>query len=105
MLNKKGFETKTDYHVFDFGLCHSDDYKIIKIWVTNKSYVPAHWKIMYVKFPEKKYHGAATVTLEERENLEKVDDPDVFKFDTSEVCNFRFKFFLGKMLGNYNQCQ
>jgi len=68
MLNKKGFETKTHNHEIDFALVHVDDHKIITVYMTNKSYVPAYWKIMYIPFPEKKYHGACTITKEEREN-------------------------------------
>ena len=102
MVNTKGFETQTNDHLIDFGLVHVDDYKIITIYITNKSYVPGYWKMMYIPFPEKKYHGAATVTKLEKENQEKVDDPDVFNFDVSEV-NFFYKF-LGKSTGYYNRC-
>jgi len=68
MVNTKGFETQTNDHLIDFGLVHVDDYKIITIYITNKSYVPGYWKMMYIPFPEKKYHGAATVTKLEKEN-------------------------------------
>ena len=59
---------KTDKHLIDFGLCHTNECTILKLWISNKSYVPAHWKIVYVPYPDKKYHGAATVTREEKED-------------------------------------
>lgn len=62
MLNTQGFETKGAHHEIDFGLVHVDDHKIITVYLTNKSYVPGYWKIMYLPFPEKKYYGAATIT-------------------------------------------
>lgn len=94
-LNSTGFEPCHDPSeppTLDFGLLHIDDEKILTIWLCNKSPVPAQWKIVYVPFQQKDYFGAATTTKLEKENLEKVDDPEVFNFEVSEVehlFNFR----------------
>lgn len=89
-LNSSGFEPchdPIDAPTLDFGLLHIDDSKTKALWLTNKSPVPARWKISYVPFPQKDYYGANTITKLEKENLEKVDDPEVFSFDVSEVKN------------------
>lgn len=85
MLNTKGFEPCDEETVIDFGLVHTSDQVMITFWLSNKSIVPAEWKIYYVPFPEKTYFGAATVTKLEKENIEKTDDPDVFIFNRKEV--------------------
>lgn len=87
-MNSSGFEPchdPMDPPTLDFGLLHIDDDKTLNIWLCNKSPVPAHWKIVYVPFPQKDYYGASTVTALEKENLDKLDDPEVFSFDVSEV--------------------
>ena len=87
-LNSSGFEPchdPMDPPTLDFGLLHIDDSQVMNVWLTNKSPVPAKWKIVYVPFPQKDYYGANTTTKTEKENLDKVDDPEVFSFDISEV--------------------
>ena len=89
-MNSTGFEPcndPIDPPTLDFGMIHIDDETTQHIWLCNKSPVPAQWKIVYVPFPEKDYYGANTTTKLEKENLEKVDDPEVFSFDVSEVCD------------------
>jgi hypothetical protein len=87
-MNSTGFEPchdPMDPPTMDFGMIHIDDETTQHIWLCNKSPVPAQWKIVYVPFPQKDYYGACTTTKLEKENLEKVDDPEVFSFDISEV--------------------
>lgn len=87
-MNSTGFEPCNDPSeppTLDFGLLHIDDERLQTIWLCNKSPVPAQWKIVYVPFPQKDYYGAATVTKLEKENQEKVDDPEVFEFEVTEV--------------------
>lgn len=84
-MNITGFEPCGENHTIDFGLVNTNDKKIISVWLVNKSIVPAEWKIVYIPFKEKDYYGAATVTNLEKENLEKIDDPEVFNFKQSEV--------------------
>lgn len=87
-MNSIGFEPCHDPSeppTLDFGLLHVDDERIQTIWLCNKSPVPAQWKIVYVPYPVKEYYGAATVTKLEKEDIEKVDDPEVFNFEVSEV--------------------
>ena len=85
MMNVKGFEPCIEEVTIDMGLVHITDKVIKTIWLANKSIVPASWKILYCPFPEKTYFGAATVTVLEKENLEKVDDPSVFNFNRTNV--------------------
>ena len=84
-LNITGFEPCGNENVIDFGRVHTSDHKIVTVWLANKSTVPAEWSIVYVPFPEKGYYGAKTVTKLEKENLKKVDNPDVFNFQQTEV--------------------
>lgn len=94
-MNVTGFEPCGENHTIDFGLVHTSNHKIISVWLVNKSIVPAEWKVMYVPFPEKTYYGAKTVTKLENENLEKVDDPEVFNFHQTEVNIIVFKCLRG----------
>jgi hypothetical protein len=47
--------------------------------------VTAKWSLNYVKFPKKSTIGYMTKTAWDNENLEKLDDPDVFEFSVTEV--------------------
>jgi hypothetical protein len=51
--------------------------------------VTAKWSLNYVKFPKKSTIGYATKTNWENENIEKLDDPEVFEFSVTEVSNFK----------------
>ena len=87
-LNTRGFEPCGADHTIDFGLVHTSDHLIKTVWLVNKSRVPAEWNVVYVPFKEKTYFGAETVTKLEKENVEKVDNQQVFSFNKSEVIPF-----------------
>ncbi len=57
----------------------------MRIFLSNVTDVTAKWSLNYVKFPKKSTIGYMTKTAWENENLEKLDDPDVFEFSVTEV--------------------
>jgi len=48
------------------------------VFLSNITEVTSKWKLNYVTFPKKQTIGYMTKTAWEGENLEKVDDPEVF---------------------------
>ena len=64
----------------DFGICNVDMKRTITIFLSNVTEVTANWMLNYVKFPKKQTVSKYTTTMWEEENLEKVDDADVFEF-------------------------
>ena len=68
-----------------FGTVHVDGHKTIRIFLSNVTEVTAKWKLNYVTFPKKPSSGYMTQTQWEKENDEKVDDPEVFQFSITEV--------------------
>ena len=71
----------------DFGTVFIDGVGIAqqKIFITNRTQVIAKWQLNYIKYPVKGAIGAKTITNLERENILKIDDPDVFEFQITEV--------------------
>ena len=68
-----------------FGTVHIQSNRTIRAFLSNVTDVTAKWKLNYVSFPKKLSSGYMTQTQWERENQEKVDDPDVFEFSVTEV--------------------
>lgn len=64
----------------DFGICNVDMKRTITIFLSNITEVTANWSLNYVKFPKKQTVSKYTTTAWEDENMQKVDDPDVFEF-------------------------
>ena len=69
----------------DFGTCNVDIKRTITIFLSNITEVTANWMLNYVKFPKKQTISKYTTTAWEEENLEKIDDPDVFEFSLAQV--------------------
>lgn len=69
----------------DFGTCNVDVHRTITIFLSNITEVTANWMLNYVKFPKKQTISKYTTTAWEEENLEKLDDPDVFEFSLAQV--------------------
>lgn len=69
----------------DFGICNVDVNRTITIFLSNITEVTANWTLNYVKFPKKQTISKYTTTAWEEENLEKLDDPDVFEFALAQV--------------------
>ena len=65
----------------DYGVCNVDKTREITIFLSNITEVTANWSLNYVKFPKKQTISKYTTTAWEEENLEKLDDPDVFDFE------------------------
>jgi len=72
----------------NFGIVNVDRHRNIKVFLSNITEVTAKWQLNYVKFPKKATISKYTTTMWEEENLEKVDDPDVFEFSMDSVSNF-----------------
>ena len=69
----------------DFGICNVDMKRTITIFLSNVTEVTANWMLNYVKFPKKQTISKYTTTAWEEENLEKLDDPEVFEFSLDQV--------------------
>ena len=69
----------------DFGICNVDMKRTITIFLSNVTEVTANWMLNYVKFPKKQTISKYTTTAWEEENLEKLDDPEVFEFSLDSV--------------------
>lgn len=67
----------------DFGKVYCESHKKNYIYLKNLTDVESDWKIEYVKFTPRKDYGYGTLTNEEKEDIELIDDPEVFKFDFS----------------------
>jgi hypothetical protein len=67
---------------------HVDGHRTIRVFLSNTTDVTAKWKLNYVTFPKKSTVGYMTTTKWENENIEKLDDPDVFEFSVTEVLKF-----------------
>ena len=74
----------------DFGICNVDMKRTITIFLSNVTEVTANWMLNYVKFPKKQTISKYTTTAWEEENLEKLDDPEVFEFSLDQVRHFAF---------------
>jgi len=68
----------------DFSTCNVDMKRTITIFLSNITVVTANWMLNYVKFPKKATISKYTTTAWEEENLEKLDDPDVFEFSLAQ---------------------
>lgn len=74
----------------DFGTCNVDVKRTITIFLSNITEPTANWMLNYVKFPKKQTISKYTTTAWEEENLEKLDDPDVFEFSLAQVSYYFF---------------
>lgn len=85
LLTEKMSKNDKAQDEMEFGICNVDKARSIKIFLSNITEVSANWALNYVKFPKKQTISKYTTTQWEEENLEKVDDPDVFEFSLAQV--------------------
>ena len=80
-------DSKNDFAIdeMDFGTVNVDKHRTIKVFLSNQTEVTAKWRLNYVKFPKKATVSKYTTTKWEEENLEKMDDPEVFEFSVDSV--------------------
>lgn len=83
-LNTVGHEGFDGEDIQDFGIVHINNRKTISVFLSNKSKVPAQWKLNNIKIKSYKNISNLTQTFMERENEEKLDDPDVFEFSITK---------------------
>ncbi|CAD8087121.1 unnamed protein product [Paramecium primaurelia] len=81
-LNTSGIDQVEGPEVLDFGDVQED--KTIAIYLSNLSLVPAQWKLQHQKNPLRKNIVDRTMTLEDKEEMKKTDDPSVFEFQITE---------------------
>lgn len=67
-----------------FGYVNCESQRKHSLFLTNETEVETKWSINYIKFTPKKTYGHGTITKEEKEDLEKTDDPDVFHFSITQ---------------------
>lgn len=84
LLTEKMSKNDKAQDEMEFGICNVDKARSIKIFLSNITEVSANWALNYVKFPKKQTISKYTTTQWEEENLEKVDDPDVFEFSLAQ---------------------
>ena len=70
---------------FNFGIVHVNSHKTQKIYLSNITEVTAKWKLHYVALSKKQSYGYMTRTAWEKENVDRVDDPEVFEFSITDV--------------------
>lgn len=84
LLTEKPSKNDKAMDELDFGICNVDKSRTIKVYLSNITEVTAKWKLNYITFPKTKIVSQYTTTEWERENLQKVDDPEVFEFSIAE---------------------
>lgn len=77
-LNTSGIDNDEGPEVLDFGEVQEE--KVFPIYITNMSLVPAKWSLQHEKNPLRKNIVEKTMTLEDKEEMKKTDDPSVFEF-------------------------
>jgi hypothetical protein len=68
----------------DFGFVNCESNRRIVLYLSNETEVQTKWSINYLKHTPKKIYGHGTTTKEEKEDITKTDDPDVFIFNITE---------------------
>jgi len=84
LLTEKPAKNDKAMDELTFGVCNVDKHRTIKVFLSNITEVSAKWQLNYVKFSKKVTVSKYTTTRWEDENLEKVDDPDVFAFSVTD---------------------
>lgn len=75
---------KYRYTTIDFGTTNVESYVEREFYLINESNVDCRWKLKYVKYKGLAVTGHATTTNEEKEDLIKVDEADIFQFNQGE---------------------
>lgn len=79
-LSTSGSDAIESDSIIDFGAVNCESYKKSVIYIKNETDVNSDWSIKYHKPIPKKYHGYGIITKAEQEDIEMLDDPDVFLF-------------------------
>lgn len=73
-----------DKDIIDFSYVNVESYCIKKLFIMNETNVTTDWSINYVFFKRKTVYGYGTTTVEEKEDIDMTDDPEVFNFNVIE---------------------
>lgn len=87
-LNSTGIEGLVGKDIQDFGVVHINNKKTIALYLSNISKVPGTWKLNHVKPKIKKNIANMTMTIMEKEDTSRTDDPSVFDFNITDVIGF-----------------
>lgn len=80
-LSTTGNDAVEGPNFLDFGSVNCESYKKGSIYLKNLTEVETDWSINYLKFIPKKSYGYGTTTVDETEDLNMCDDPDMFMFN------------------------
>ena len=80
-ISTSGNESIEGSNVIDFGYVNCESSKRMSIFIMNETEVETKWSIYSLKSKPKNYYGYGTLTKDEKEDMEKNDDPDVFIFN------------------------
>jgi len=82
LLTEKPSKNAKAHDELDFGVCNVDKFRTIQVYLSNITECTAKWQLNYVRFKKKNIASDYTRTAWEKEHLQKVDDPEVFIFET-----------------------
>lgn len=82
-ISTTGNESIESSKFINFGNVNCESFKKSSIYLTNETEVESKWTVNYVKFISHKIYGHGTTTIEEKEDINQTDDPEVFEFSLS----------------------
>ena len=85
MLSTTGNESIEGPNFIDFGKVNVESESINYMWILNETDVDTKCNIYHYNFQGKKVYGYKTISHNEHEDIDKVDDPSVFYIETTEV--------------------
>jgi hypothetical protein len=80
-ISTTGNQSIEGSNVIDYGYVHCESAKRMSLFILNETEVESKWSIYSVKPKPKNYYGHGTMTKDEKEDMDKTDDPDVFIFN------------------------
>lgn len=83
VISTTGNESLQGANVIDFGHVHCESNKRISFFIMNQTEVETKWSIYSLKPKQKNNYGYGTITKDEKEDLDKLDDPEVFIFNVT----------------------
>lgn len=80
-ISMSGNEAVIKDKIINFGLVNVESYSENRLFLVSETDVETDWKINYNQYSKKSIYGYGTTTIEEKEDIEMIDDPLVFTFD------------------------
>jgi hypothetical protein len=79
-ISTTGNDSIEGLNLIDFGKVNCESYKKSCIYLKNITEVESDWVINYIKHIPKEEYGYGTTTIAEKEDMNMIDDPDMFMF-------------------------